>query len=77
MCGTVNVDRPIHQDDQAILSNPSIYAAHPRDPAENLQGLPEFKGLNIPKSKDGKINLLLFRTDYPGVTNGGDTVNPG
>ncbi|CAM9706578.1 unnamed protein product, partial [Laminaria digitata] len=40
--------------------------------AENLQGLPAFEGLNIPKSKDGKIDPVtdLFRTTWPGVTTG-------
>ena len=41
-------------------------------PAENLESIPDFKGLNIPRGKDGKIDPMqeLFRTDYPGVTNG-------
>nr|AYP65252.1 vanadium-dependent bromine peroxidase [Saccharina japonica] len=40
--------------------------------AENLQGLPAFKGLNIPRSKGGKIDPVtdLFRTTWPGVTTG-------
>eukprot|EP00904_Undaria_pinnatifida_P002852 jgi/Undpi1/12568/HiC_scaffold_6.g02237.m1 len=40
--------------------------------AENLQDLPDFKGLNIPRSKGGKIDPVtdLFRTDWPGVTTG-------
>lgn len=44
----------------------------PPIPAENLESIPDFKGLNIPTGKDGKIDPMqeLFRTDYPGVTNG-------
>lgn len=40
--------------------------------AENLQGLPAFKGLNIPRSEGGKIDPVtdLFRTTWPGVTTG-------
>ena len=40
--------------------------------AENLQDLPDFKGLNIPRSKGGEIDPVtdLFRTDWPGVTTG-------
>ncbi|CAM9587810.1 unnamed protein product, partial [Laminaria digitata] len=40
--------------------------------AENLEGLPAFEGLNIPRSKDGKIDTVtdLFRTTWPGVTTG-------
>ena len=40
--------------------------------AENLGALPSFKGLNIPRSKDGNIDPVtdLFRTDWPGVTTG-------
>lgn len=39
---------------------------------ENLERLPAFKGLNIPKSAGGKIDPMqdLFRTDWPGVTAG-------
>lgn len=37
-----------------------------------MQGLPAFKGLNIPRSKGGKIDPVtdLFRTTWPGVTTG-------
>ena len=37
--------------------------------AANLDGMPGFTGLNIPRT-DGKINPVtdLFRTDWPGVT---------
>eukprot|EP00904_Undaria_pinnatifida_P000010 jgi/Undpi1/10009/HiC_scaffold_28.g12463.m1 len=40
--------------------------------AENLQALPDFTGLNIPRQSDGKIDPVtdLFRTDWPGVTSG-------
>lgn len=40
--------------------------------AENLQKNPTFKGLNIPRSKGGKIDPVtdLFRTTWPGVTTG-------
>ena len=40
--------------------------------AENLQDLPAFEGLNIPRTKDGKIDTVtdLFRTTWPGVTTG-------
>ncbi|CAN0361361.1 unnamed protein product, partial [Laminaria digitata] len=40
--------------------------------AENLEGLPAFEGLNIPRSQDGKIDTVtdLFRTTWPGVTTG-------
>ena len=40
--------------------------------AENLQALPDFTGLNIPRQPDGKIDPVtdLFRTDWPGVTSG-------
>eukprot|EP00904_Undaria_pinnatifida_P002850 jgi/Undpi1/12566/HiC_scaffold_6.g02235.m1 len=40
--------------------------------AENLQSLPSFEGLNIPKGEDGKIDPVteLFRTTWPGVTTG-------
>eukprot|EP00904_Undaria_pinnatifida_P002851 jgi/Undpi1/12567/HiC_scaffold_6.g02236.m1 len=40
--------------------------------AENLGALPSFKGLNIPRSKNGNIDPVtdLFRTDWPGVTTG-------
>eukprot|EP00752_Nemacystus_decipiens_P009700 g8663.t1 len=50
-----------------FATDPLIHAA-----AENLENLPEFKGLNIPKGKNGKIDPMqeLFRTDWPGVTNG-------
>eukprot|EP00903_Cladosiphon_okamuranus_P014557 g13503.t1 len=50
-----------------FATDPVIAAA-----AENLENLPEFKGLNIPKGKNGKIDPMqeLFRTDWPGVTNG-------
>ncbi|CAM9244255.1 unnamed protein product [Ectocarpus sp. 13 AM-2016] len=43
-----------------------------RAAAENLERLPAFKGLNIPKSAGGKIDPMqdLFRTDWPGVTAG-------
>ncbi|CAM9447814.1 unnamed protein product, partial [Pylaiella littoralis] len=43
-----------------------------RAAAENLERLPAFKGLNIPKGEDGKIDPAqdLFRTDWPGVTAG-------
>eukprot|EP00904_Undaria_pinnatifida_P000014 jgi/Undpi1/10012/HiC_scaffold_28.g12466.m1 len=38
----------------------------------NLQALPDFTGLNIPRQSDGKIDPVtdLFRTDWPGVTSG-------
>ena len=41
-------------------------------PSENLQAMPSFNGLNIPRSKEGKIDPVtdLFRTDWPGVTTG-------
>ena len=37
-----------------------------------MEGLPAFEGLNIPRSKDGKIDPVtdLFRTTWPGVTTG-------
>lgn len=40
--------------------------------SENLSRLPAFKGLAIPKGEDGIIDPVrdLFRTDWPGVTNG-------
>lgn len=39
---------------------------------ENLQALPDFTGLNIPRNEDGTIDPVtqLFRTDWPGVTTG-------
>lgn len=44
----------------------------PLEKTEDLENNPDFKGLNIPKGKNGKIDPMqdLFRTDWPGVTHG-------
>eukprot|EP00904_Undaria_pinnatifida_P000009 jgi/Undpi1/10008/HiC_scaffold_28.g12462.m1 len=60
----------------SVASPATTTSSHARQPpfgkTENLQALPDFTGLDIPRQSDGKIDPVtdLFRTDWPGVTSG-------
>ena len=61
---------PLTHSPYVHLIPPYVFPTLP--PIADLGSNPAFNGLNIPKNADGTIDPAqqLFRTDYPGVTNG-------